>query len=134
MRTKIDPRSIQCCITSPPYWRLRDYKTEPLVWGGDVNCDHDWGDDLPPHHPGQVEQTKWKDADAAGAGGVKSCGNFCSKCGAWRGHLGLEPTPEMYVDHLVEIFRGVKDTLKDDGTLWLNLGDSYAGFWGKFRS
>jgi DNA modification methylase len=61
----------QTCVTSPPYWGLRDY-------------------------------------------GVK-------------GQLGLEKTPEEYVSKLVEIFREVKRVLKDDGTLWLNLGDSYAG-------
>jgi DNA modification methylase len=41
--------------------------------------------------------------------------------------LGLEPTPELYVEHMVEIFREVNRVLRDDGTLWLNLGDSYAG-------
>jgi hypothetical protein len=40
--------------------------------------------------------------------------------------IGLEPTPEEYVTKLVEIFRGVKRVLRSDGTLWLNLGDSYA--------
>jgi DNA modification methylase len=54
---------------------------------------------------------------------TKSCG----KCGAWLGCLGLEPTPEMYVQHLVEIFREVKRVLKKDGTFWLNIGDSYSG-------
>lgn len=49
------------------------------------------------------------------------------KCSAWRGQLGLEPTPELYVEHLVEVFREVKRVLRNDGTLWLNLGDSYAG-------
>ena len=61
--------SVQCCVTSPPYWGLRDY-------------------------------------------GVK-----------WQ--LGLESTPEQYVARLVEVFRGVRRVLRDDGTLWLNLGDSY---------
>jgi len=46
--------------------------------------------------------------------------------GDWRGHLGLEPTPEMYVEHLVEVFREVWRVLREDGTLWLNLGDSYS--------
>lgn len=62
--------SIQTCVTSPPYWGLRDYGT-----------------------PGQ---------------------------------LGLEPTPEEYVANMVEVFRDVRRVLRDDGTLWLNLGDSYA--------
>jgi DNA modification methylase len=43
------------------------------------------------------------------------------------GQLGLEKTPEEYVAKLIEIFREVRRVLKDDGTLWLNLGDSYAG-------
>jgi DNA modification methylase len=53
--------------------------------------------------------------------------NFCRLCGAWRGSLGLEPTPELFVAHLVEIMREVRRVLRDDGTLWLNLGSSYAG-------
>jgi DNA modification methylase len=53
--------------------------------------------------------------------------DFCAVCGAWRGHYGAEPTPEMYVEHTVLIFREVRRVLRDDGTLWINLGDSYAG-------
>jgi len=64
--------SVHCCVTSPPYWGLRDY-------------------------------------------GVDS-------------QLGLEKTPEEYVAKLVEVFREVKRVLRDDGTLWLNLGDSYNAY------
>ena len=46
---------------------------------------------------------------------------------AWRGCLGLEPTPEMFVGHIVAVFREVWRVLRDDGTLWLNFGDTYAG-------
>lgn len=67
---KMPSGSVNCCVTSPPYWGLRDY-------------------------------------------GVK-------------GQLGLERTPEEYVSRMVEIFREVRRVLRDDGTLWLNLGDSYA--------
>jgi len=62
-------RSVRCCVTSPPYWGLRDYK-----------------------HKSQI---------------------------------GRETTPEQYVDEIVAVFREVKRVLTDDGTLWLNLGDSY---------
>jgi DNA modification methylase len=62
--------SVQVCVTSPPYWALRNYGVD--------------------------------------------------------GQLGLERTPEEYVEHLVEVFREVRRVLRDDGTLWLNLGDSYA--------
>lgn len=46
------------------------------------------------------------------------------------GQIGLEPTPAEYVEQMVAVFREVRRVLRDDGTLWLNLGDSYAGSWG----
>ncbi len=64
--------SIRCCVTSPPYYGLRDYGHE--------------------------------------------------------GQIGLEPTPELYVDKMVDVFREVRRVLKKDGTLWLNLGDSYNAY------
>lgn len=70
----LDAASVHCCVTSPPYFGLRDYG-----------------------HDGQI---------------------------------GLEPTPDEFVTALVEVFREVRRVLRDDGTLWLNLGDSYAGSWG----
>jgi len=63
--------AVDCCVTSPPYWGLRDYGVE--------------------------------------------------------GQLGLEKTPEEYVAKMVEVFREVRRVLKPEGTLWLNLGDSYNG-------
>ena len=66
----IEPKSVQMCVTSPPYFGLRDYGVE--------------------------------------------------------GQLGLEATPDEYVAKMVEVFRCVRDVLRDDGTLWLNIGDSYA--------
>lgn len=71
---EIPDSSVNCCVTSPPYFGLRDYG-----------------------HPDQI---------------------------------GLEATPEEFVSRLVEVFREVRRVLRDDGTLWLNLGDSYAGSWG----
>ena len=66
----LEPNSVDCCVTSPPYWGLRDY-----------------GED---------------------------------------GQIGLEKTPEEYVSKMVAVFREVRRVLKSEGTLWLNLGDSYA--------
>ena len=63
--------TVQTCITSPPYWGLRDYGHE--------------------------------------------------------GQIGLEQTPQQYVDQMVDVFREVRRVLADDGTVWLNLGDSYCG-------
>lgn len=50
----------------------------------------------------------------------------------WTGNLGLEPTPEMFIAHLVLIFREVKRVLADTGVVWINMGDSYAGSWGNY--
>lgn len=69
MRT-LEPESVQTCVTSPPYYGLRDYGHE--------------------------------------------------------GQIGLERSPEEYVDRMVEVFREVRRVLREDGTLWLNIGDSYA--------
>ncbi len=71
---QLPEQSIQCCVTSPPYWGQRDYDVQ--------------------------------------------------------GQLGLEQTPELYLDELVTVFRAVRRVLAPDGTLWLNLGDTYASNWG----
>lgn len=71
---ELSSESVQCVVTSPPYWGLRDYGVE--------------------------------------------------------GQIGLEPTPEEYVLKLVEVFHEVRRVLRRDGTCWLNLGDTYAGYWG----
>ena len=92
---QLPSESIDACVTSPPYWGLRDYGVPETVWGGDAHCSHSWGDDA------------------------------CRRCGAWLGCLGLEPTPEQYAVNLVGIFREVRRVLKPTGTVWLNLGDSY---------
>ena len=123
--------SVHCCVTSPPYWGLRDYKLEPLVWGGAAGCEHEWGEEQvargPAQEQGATSQRKGRtNIDEQRHRGV-SQGCWCSLCGAWRGSLGLEPTPELYTQHLVEIMREVRRVLRNDGTLWLNLGDSYAG-------
>jgi DNA modification methylase len=121
--------SVHCVVTSPPYWGLRDYGIEPSVWGGDAACEHEWGEQGKSNSrnrnkaPGGIHEDR-KD----GSMPVQlhpSTGCFCMKCGAWRGCYGLEPTPELFVEHTVTIFREVRRVLRDDGTLWLNLGDSY---------
>ena len=70
--------SVHCCVTSPPYWGLRDYGVD--------------------------------------------------------GQLGLEKSPEEYVVRMVDVFREVRRVVKGDGTLWLNIGDSYAGYHGNKNS
>jgi DNA modification methylase len=124
--------SVQCVVTSPPYWGLRDYGIKPQVWGGDRDCAHLWGDHTRTAWANSVHgpNGRAKNGDAYQCD-VKWTGPFCSICGAWRGSLGLEPTYALYVEHMVEVFRAVRRVLRADGTLWLNLGDSYATGAGK---
>jgi DNA modification methylase len=115
---------VQTCVTSPPYYGLRDYST--ATWeGGSVECDH------------KLNTDNTTSAATSTLGGSKrNIGNAlagfrgtCGKCGARRidNQIGLEETPDAYVAKLVDVFREVRRLLRDDGTLWLNLGDSYNG-------
>ena len=123
---KIPDNSIQCCVTSPPYYGLRDYGLEPSIWGGEESCDHQWGDTVPGSNRGGSGTPTDKNGRGENYGRDAARGSFCQKCSAWRGCFGLEPTPSLYVAHSVLIFREVRRVLRDDGTFWLNIGDSYA--------
>src|SRR3990167_4164177 len=119
-----------CVVTAAPYWGLRDDVLPPLVWGGDA-CEHEWGETLPAragrgNNHGEYSTSSLTNPDRQDTlPRAKDAGAFCLRCSAWRGSLGLEPTPGLYVEHLVQCFREVRRVLRDDGTLWLNLGDSY---------
>ena len=77
---KLPDGVVDCVVTSPPYWALRNYGTNPVVWPD-----------------------------------------------GWIGELGLEPDFEQYITHLCDVFDEVKRTLKDTGTCWVNIGDTYGG-------
>ena len=119
----LDDKSIDCCITSPPYYGLRDYGTGKWV-GGNPNCPH-------------RRLSKYSDKTITGHAQTELAGNVgdaiyktvCPLCGAVREdkQIGLEETPEEYIQKLVDVFHEVKRVLKDDGTLWVNIGDSYWG-------
>lgn len=89
--------SVDCIVTSPPYWQLRDYGLEPILFGGDRTCAHEFD--------------KF---------------NVCRLCGGWSGELGHEPSREMFVEHLITIFDECQRVLKKTGTLWVNISDSYS--------
>jgi DNA modification methylase len=113
---------VQCVVTSPPYWGLRDYGTARWV-GGDEGCDHK------PGNKRRVGKTTLDGGTATAGHQQEGSRSVCGKCGARRvdAQIGLERTPEEYVGHLVDVFREVRRVLRDDGTVWLNLGDSYYG-------
>ena len=95
---KFPAEKFDCIITSPPYWGLRDYGLEPLIWDAKDGCSHNW----------QSKQTVWHGDRGKGnhkevycdLSEQKSDSAFCSLCGAWRGSLGLEPT---FNDQEIEI-------------------------------
>lgn len=117
MLKTLPDESVHCCVTSPPYWGLRDYGT--AKWeGGSITCDH-------------ISRPQVSDKAASNRGSLRDnpYKNICLKCGAIRvdGQLGLEKTPEEYTEKMTAVFREVRRVLRTDGTLWLNLGDSYNG-------
>lgn len=122
-------KSIDLVMFSPPYWGKRDYgEATELVWGGDVNCEHEWGYSLKAGgRVGEAWNTKSKKINYLNFQNGKTKSNFCVLCGAWRGQFGLEPTPEFYVKHLAEICQAVKRVLKNRGSFYLNIDDTYAG-------
>lgn len=93
MLRQLPDASVHCIVTSPPYWNLRDYGTEPVKWPA-----------------------------------VRfSLFGMPLKVKAMRCELGHEPTPNDFIGHMVLVFREAMRVLRPDGTLWLNMGDCYAG-------
>lgn len=130
---KLPANLVQTCVTSPPYYGMRDYGLPPSIWGGDLHCQHDWqaaGGGLLHENRnglrGSQEEVHGQTATAHIFKFDRVSSWSCSKCQAWKGSLGLEPTPQLFVAHLVEVFNEVRRVLRPDGTVWLNLGDSFA--------
>jgi len=121
-------KSVDCIVTSPPYWGLRDYGEDTkTVWNGDKDCQHKWIKHIQPkrrgstdakssyERPSRKETQKLKD--------IKT--DFCQKCGAWYGQLGLEPTLDLYLEHLLQITAELKRVLKKSGVMFWNHGTNY---------
>lgn len=118
---QLPDESIDCCVTSPPYYGLRDYGTGTWV-GGDPNCPH-----FRTSHVGHSTITGHKNILEMHGVADSIYKTVCPHCGAIRvdKQIGLEETPEEYIKKLTEVFHEVKRVLKDDGTLWVNIGDTY---------
>lgn len=119
----LQDNSIDCCVTSPPYYALRDYGTGHWE-GGDANCNHEEAR-IKTRFDYDISD---KQKSSAGTDIPKYI-KVCPKCGAIRvdEQIGLEETPEEYIRKLTEVFMEVHRVLKPTGTLWLNIGDSYWG-------
>lgn len=121
---ELPTESVHMAVTSPPYYGLRDYGLQPIIWGGDADCPHEWDTEV--RSFGAPQGATGERADRTYTSNGKTDIATCLLCGAWLGQLGLEPSPRLYVTHLVEIFRELRRVLRHDGTFWLNIGDSYA--------
>lgn len=100
----IPDKSVHCVVTSPPYYAVRDYKIEPTAW----------------------PEVTFKISFGTIAFDITIPAMVCQ--------LGHEPTPEAFVGHMVYIFRQVRRILRDDGTLWMNMGDCYNSKAGGYNS
>lgn len=126
---ELPDESVHMVWTSPPYYGLRAYQTEPQVWGGDPECEHRWGDTVRLALPAGKQGKSSRRAGRANSKAQESSrerGCWCQECGAWRGEHGQEPSLALWLEHEVAIFREVRRVLRSDGTLWLNVGDAYA--------
>ena len=121
----MEPDSVDCVVTSPPYWGLRDYGT--ATWeGGDPDCDH--------RSPTMRDARNEDRAALAGSAATNrdqlllAHRSRCGKCGAIKvdRQIGLEPTLGEHLDVMVRVFEAVRRVLKPTGSLWLNYGDCYA--------
>ena len=126
---RLPDKSVQLVITSPPFYGKQFYETEPQIWDADPDCDHKWE-----VYRKFISHGKSKSSTIRHAGKDKHIEQVkevehakCKLCPAWRGELGQEPTYKMFINHLFEIFMEVKRVLRDDGQLWLEIGDSYSG-------
>ena len=125
---QIPSESVDVVITSPPYYGLRTYgKYTERIFDGDPNCSHEWNEYIKPKERGSYGESSWvRPSRNADTKWNKQISHFCVKCNAYKGELGLEPSWELYVRHLVDLFREVKRILKKTGSFWLNIGDTYA--------
>jgi DNA modification methylase len=118
--------SVQTVVTSPPYWGLRDYGTANWT-GGDESCEH-IKDPSKTKKFGNDEFNKNRPSREATKLPGYYFKDLCELCGATfeDNQIGLEQSPDDFIEQLCIVFDEVWRVLKDDGTIWVNLGDSYS--------
>lgn len=133
---ELPDESVQCVVTSPPYFGLRKYTgAQEIIWGEQNHHEHSW-QELKVYHGnggggtsaefGTRHNTElWNKVHDTKDRNLYS--SYCSICGSWRGSFGLEPDPIMYVEHTIQILKEIRRVLKNDGVIFWNIDDSYAG-------
>lgn len=128
LQIPLKDKSVQAIITSPPYWGLRKYDIMDTIFDITMDCSHNWTEYSRSNNSGNPTKNTIGNNNKKGLSKIKGyLAHQCSKCGAWRGQLGLEPTIELYLTHLMQIMNECWRVLKDDGVCFVNLGDTYAG-------
>lgn len=130
----IPDNCIDMICTSPPYYALRSYIADDVIWDGDINCNHEWeiiSTRRPNSQGGKSEMLKRKNVENFQAytdyNKRKVESKKCIKCNAWCGQLGQEPTVELFVNHLIQIFDQCKRVLKKGGSCFVVISDTYSG-------
>jgi DNA modification methylase len=127
LHEQLAAESIHMCMCSPHYYGLRDYGLQPILWDGRAGCNHEFQTRHYKLHAGRGDaQKSGKYSEQEAIPDREMSDEMCIKCGAWKGQLGQEPKIGLYIRHLLQIFDEVHRVLRPDGTLWVNLGDSYS--------
>ncbi len=140
---QVPDSSVHAIFTSPPYWGVRSYGSNFSLWPGEKECkNHQWKEIEPKDHKirssssERMLQGRGNIIDSGGSRKYRIVNEdpkyleaikqrVCTLCGAWEGQLGLEYDPNMYIYHILQVTRELYRVLRDDGTFWLNIDDTY---------
>lgn len=134
--SEIPDESIQCVVTSPPYWGLRKYAgDQDIIWDARQGCQHEWKiEKISLLHENRNFHTGTQEEVLSSGYGLAHThktselkAGFCRLCGAWKGGFGLELTVELYIKHSIQFLKEIWRVLRKDGIVFWNIGDSYAG-------
>jgi len=122
---QLPSESIDMCITSPPYYRMRSYHTDLQWWDEFEDCPHiAQAKKITKLHSGRGDaQKSGKYSEQEPVPDTEISYSTCLDCGGWYGELGQEPTVCLYLDHLMQIFDEIRRVLKKSGSFWVNMGD-----------
>lgn len=112
--------------TSPPYWQLRVYPADPVIWDEGPTCEHEWAESVGAKTKLSSSGNTQEITEKYRRGSAPTS-HFCVHCDAWLGSLGLEPTIALYIKHLCDVGDELYRVLNDTGTAWFVIGDTFYG-------